>query len=57
MNLAPEFTYTGGKRGWKGDVPVMLLDASKLVALGWQQRYNSEEAVKKAIWDLLETSN
>lgn len=57
MNLAPEFTYTGGKRGWKGDVPVMLLDASKLVALGWQQRYNSEEAVKKAIRDLLETSN
>jgi UDP-glucose 4-epimerase len=57
MNLAPEFTYTGGKRGWKGDVPVMLLDASKLVALGWQQRYNSEEAVKRAIRDLLETSN
>jgi UDP-glucose 4-epimerase len=57
MNLTPEFTYTGGKRGWKGDVPVMLLDASKLVALGWQQRYNSEEAVKKAIRDLLETSN
>jgi UDP-glucose 4-epimerase len=57
MNLTPEFTYTGGKRGWKGDVPVMLLDASKLVALGWQQRYNSEEAVQKAIRDLLETSN
>ena len=56
MNLAPEFTYTGGKRGWKGDVPVMLLDASKLVALGWKQRYNSEEAVKKAISDLLEAS-
>jgi UDP-glucose 4-epimerase len=57
MNLAPEFTYTGGKRGWKGDVPVMLLDASKLVRLGWKQRYNSEEAVQKAIRDLLETSN
>ncbi|MBN1455025.1 MAG: NAD-dependent epimerase/dehydratase family protein [Methanomicrobia archaeon] len=57
MNLDPEFSYTGGKRGWKGDVPVMLLDASKLVALGWQQRYNSEEAVQKAIRDLLEISN
>ena len=57
MNLAPEFTYTGGKRGWKGDVPVMLLDASKLIALGWQQRYTSEEAVKKAIKDLLETKH
>ncbi|MGC9445299.1 MAG: NAD-dependent epimerase/dehydratase family protein [Candidatus Methanospirareceae archaeon] len=57
MNLAPEFSYTGGKRGWKGDVPVMLLDASKLIALGWQQRYNSEEAVKKGIGDLWEASN
>ncbi|HDS45890.1 MAG TPA: NAD-dependent epimerase/dehydratase family protein [Methanomicrobia archaeon] len=57
MNLDPELNYTGGKRGWKGDVPVMLLDASKLGALGWQQRYHSEEAVKKAIRDLLAASN
>lgn len=50
----PKFTFTGGKRGWKGDVPIMLLDASKLNALGWRQRHNSEEAVRKAAGDLLE---
>jgi UDP-glucose 4-epimerase len=49
----PEFEFTGGKRGWKGDVPIMLLDASKLNKLGWEQRYNSEEAVRKATRDLL----
>ena len=50
----PKFKFTGGKRGWKGDVPIMLLDASKLNALGWKQKYNSEEAVRKAARDLVE---
>ena len=53
MHVSPAFTFTGGKRGWVGDVPVMLLDASKLSNLSWEQRYTSEEAVKKAIRDLL----
>lgn len=53
MHASPEFRFTGGNRGWKGDVPVMLLDSSKLNALGWKQRYTSEEAVRKAIQDLL----
>lgn len=30
MELDPDFEYTGGKRRWKGDVPVMLLSAEKL---------------------------
>jgi UDP-glucose 4-epimerase len=55
MHVTPEFTFTGGKRGWKGDVPVMLLDASQLNDLGWTQRYTSEEAVKKAIRDSLDS--
>lgn len=54
MQVSPEFEFTGGKRGWKGDVPIMLLDASKLNDLGWEQRYTSEEAVKKAIEDSLD---
>jgi UDP-glucose 4-epimerase len=39
MRTSPKFKFTGGKRGWKGDVPTMLLDASKLNELGWKQRY------------------
>ena len=53
MRTSPNFKFTGGKRGWKGDVPTMLLDVSKLNKLGWKQQYTSEEAVKKAIQDLL----
>jgi len=53
MHTKPAFKFTGGKRGWIGDVPIMLLDASKLNTLDWKQRYTSEEAVKKAIQDLL----
>ena len=53
LHTSPTFKYTGGKRGWKGDVSTMLLDASKLHKLGWKQRYTSEEAVKKATRDLL----
>ena len=53
MHTTPAFKFTGGKRGWVGDVPIMLLDASKLSKLGWKQKYTSEDAVKKAIQDLL----
>lgn len=53
MGLSPKFKFTGGRRGWKGDVPTMLLDASKLKRLGWKPRYNSEEAVRRATRDLL----
>ncbi len=53
MHVSPQFKFTGGKRGWIGDVPLMLLDASKLIKWGWKQSYTSEEAVKKAIQDLL----
>lgn len=53
MGLKPRFEFTGGKRGWKGDVPVMFLSNEKLKTIGWKPRYNSEEAVKKAVKDLL----
>ncbi len=53
MNLSPEFIFTGGKRGWKGDVPVMLLSIKKLEDLGWKPKYTSEMAVKKSVRELL----
>lgn len=47
-----KFQFTGGVnggRGWKGDTKKMLLDISKLKALGWKPKYKSEEAVRQAI--------
>jgi len=50
-----EYKFTGGKRGWAGDVPRFQLDASKINKLGWKESYNSDEAVRKAIREVLET--
>jgi UDP-glucose 4-epimerase len=36
-----------GGRGWKGDVKVMSLEVRKLLDLGWEPRYTSDEAVRK----------
>lgn len=46
MRLNPKFKFIGGKRGWKGDVPLMLLDVSKIKSIGWKPKYNSFEAVR-----------
>jgi len=47
------FKYTGGIRGWKGDVPRFELNASKINKLGWKATLTSDEAVRKAIKDVL----
>lgn len=42
-----EFTYTGGSRGWKGDVPRMRLGIEKLKTIGWKPEYTSERSVRE----------
>jgi UDP-glucose 4-epimerase len=44
-----QFEFTGGDRGWKGDVPVVRFNCSKIKALGWQARRTSTEAVTDAM--------
>jgi len=53
MGLNPEFKFTGGRTGWKGDVPVMLLSIEKIKKVGWEPKYNSELSVRKAVKDVL----
>lgn len=48
-----EFKYTGGDRGWPGDVPQLRFNVEKLSRLGWKAKHSSDEAVRKAISDLL----
>jgi UDP-glucose 4-epimerase len=45
--------YTGGSRGWAGDVPQVRLDTSRMEKLGWKPKYNSDEAVSLAIKKIL----
>ena len=41
--------YTGGSRGWVGDVPRFRYSVRKLKSLGWSSKLGSDEAVKLAI--------
>jgi UDP-glucose 4-epimerase len=53
MNLRPEFKFTGGDRGWRGDVPLMLLDITRIKNLGFVPKYSSREAVEKTVKSLI----
>jgi UDP-glucose 4-epimerase len=43
------FEYTGGDRGWKGDVPIVRLDTQRIRALGWSHSVGSAEALATAM--------
>jgi UDP-glucose 4-epimerase len=53
LDLLPEFDYTGGDRGWKGDVPVVRLNADKISGLGWRPHSNSYEAMRRALMEMI----
>lgn len=53
MGLNPEYSYTGGEKGWKGDVPEMRLSIEKLRSEGWNPEINSRESVRKTVRELL----
>ncbi len=43
------YAYTGGRSGWKGDVPSFQYDLSKIRAAGWEPPRSSREAVKATL--------
>jgi UDP-glucose 4-epimerase len=49
-----DFRFSGGDRGWKGDVPIVRLSIEKITKLGWKPEYKSGEAMRKAIRDMLQ---
>lgn len=53
MGVNPEYEFTGGDRGWPGDVPRMRLSVEKLSALGWEPDDSSDDAVRRATRELL----
>jgi UDP-glucose 4-epimerase len=52
-----EFSYTGGSRGWKGDVPVVRISADKLKAQGWKARYTARGAMQDAVRAMVHDSS
>jgi UDP-glucose 4-epimerase len=49
-----EIVYTGGSRGWAGDIPRAMLGIDKMLATGFNVKYNSEDAVRHTARVLIE---
>lgn len=49
LGLRARISYTGGNRGWVGDVPEFNYDLTKIHRLGWTAKRTSDEAVELAI--------
>jgi UDP-glucose 4-epimerase len=47
------YEYTGGDRGWKGDVPVVRLSIERVKTLGWRPTRTSAEALCEAMRSML----
>lgn len=54
MNLNNvEYRFTGGKRGWIGDSPLVHLDINKAGKFGWSPKNSIEESIRKTVRYLL----
>lgn len=49
MGLNAKIRYTGGDRGWVGDVPEFRYDLTRINKLGWTAPRNSNESVRLAV--------
>jgi len=58
-HAAPAATirYTGGNRGWVGDVPKVNYSVEKLKRLGWAPRLTSNQAVDRAVAEIVAEIN
>jgi UDP-glucose 4-epimerase len=48
------YDFTGSDRGWKGDVPIVRFDCSKILSTGWKCRRSSKEALRESMKAMLE---
>jgi UDP-glucose 4-epimerase len=48
------YRYGGGKRGWKGDVPVVRLSSEAIRKLGWRPQKTSFQAISASIEAMLQ---
>jgi UDP-glucose 4-epimerase len=57
LGLEPDvvgFEYTGGDRGWNGDVPIVRLNSDRIRTLGWECRHPASEALRRAILSMID---
>jgi UDP-glucose 4-epimerase len=49
LGISPVLEYTGGRRGWPGDSPLILLDCAKIRSLGWRPKLTIREALQRTL--------
>ena len=54
LGVDPTYEFTGGDRGWTGDVPRMRLSVEKLAGMGFEPPGSSDAAVRRAAAALAE---
>jgi UDP-glucose 4-epimerase len=47
------YRFTGGERGWKGDIPICKMSVERINRLGWMARLTSDQAVEKTVAEML----
>ncbi len=45
--------YSGGDRGWKGDVPIIRMNTDKIRSLGWACQHTCRQAIERSIEAML----
>jgi UDP-glucose 4-epimerase len=48
-----QLEYTGGDRGWKGDVPVVRINTDRIRLLGWKNERTGPEALRASMQSIL----
>jgi UDP-glucose 4-epimerase len=49
LGASPRLIYSGGKRGWIGDSPFILLDCNRIRSLGWRPTLSIQQAVVSTV--------
>ena len=52
LKRKPVYEYTGGDRGWKGDVPIVRLNTDRIQSLGWKCKKTSKQALEASLEQL-----
>ena len=46
LKISPQLSFSGGRKGWIGDNPLIYLDTTSIRALGWRPK---EEGIREAV--------
>jgi UDP-glucose 4-epimerase len=49
LKLSPQLSFSGGRQGWVGDIPLIHLDTSCIRGLGWRPKSSIRDAVELTV--------